>query len=475
MNAIGYVNSQPWAIQEEWLQVIASIAARENEPIEVVEQRLGQKLDNKRAMTVRDGVAIIPVTGPIFRYANLFTRFSGGSSVQMIALDLGDALSNPNINSIILNVDSPGGEANGINELANQIAAAATQKPVIAYVGGLGASGAYWLASAADRIVIDEAAILGSIGVVMNGMDDKDAYAQKGVKIHTYTSKNAPNKRPKMGTESGDAEIQKTVDALEDVFISAVAKNRAVSEETVISDFGQGGVLVGKAAVDAGMADSIGSFESLLAEMGGGKAKPKRRAMSANSNLPETGVNGGKMKATFYEKVKALFSGKTAEDDNALKAEFDTLLASEGKASSVPDAPRIPAPPAPSASAEDTRLAEVEAKSQKNFDKLVATESKAFADSLVASNKAYPAEHEAVTALYARAAKDDDELPLETGTRVALVEAAFEKRPAHTLTKEQMRGKLQILPSADDEDKGVKADIEAAKQFAAKSNSKKAS
>ncbi|KEZ65412.1 hypothetical protein C5I_0136090, partial [Pseudomonas syringae pv. syringae FF5] len=112
--------------------------------------------------SVRNGVAIIPVVGPVFRYANLFTEISGATSTQVLATDLQSALDDPSIKSIILNIDSPGGVAAGINELADQIHAGRARKRIVAYVGGTGASAAYWLASAASEIVIDETALLGS-------------------------------------------------------------------------------------------------------------------------------------------------------------------------------------------------------------------------------------------------------------------------------------------------------------------------
>jgi hypothetical protein len=74
-------------------------------------------------------------------------------------------------------------------------------------------------------------------------------------------------KRPDPTTEDGKAEIQRTVDALGEIFVGTVARNRGVSADTVLSDFGRGGVYVGQAAVDAGLADEVGSYESVLAGM----------------------------------------------------------------------------------------------------------------------------------------------------------------------------------------------------------------
>lgn len=261
------MTSTPWAIQPEALEEIIAISERRNESPEAVASRLGRELDNTQRTEVRDGVAVVPVTGPLFRYANMFTQISGASSYDVLARDFVAALENPDVSAILLNVDSPGGDANGCSEFSDMIYAARDKKPVWAYVGGSGASAAYWIASAAEQIVVDETAFIGSIGVVVGIRDSREADAKNGVRQYEIVSKQSPYKRVDPATDEGRSKIQDTIDALADVFVFKVARNRGVSAETVLSDFGQGGTFIGKAAVAAGMADRIGSFESALAEI----------------------------------------------------------------------------------------------------------------------------------------------------------------------------------------------------------------
>ena len=150
MSALTLAASQPWLITSESLDTVLSIAAREND-VEALETRLGQKLEHTHEVTTRGSVAVIPVTGPIFRYANLFTRISGATSTEILAQDIQAALDNPRIKSIVLNMDSPGGVASGINELAALVKAGRSKKRIVAYVGGEAASAAYWIASAAHE------------------------------------------------------------------------------------------------------------------------------------------------------------------------------------------------------------------------------------------------------------------------------------------------------------------------------------
>jgi signal peptide peptidase SppA len=268
IDAFHVAAGRPWLIQEAALETILAIAERHGD-IEALQTRLGRPLDNARTVEMRDGVAVIPVTGPIFRYANLFTEISGATSTEILARDIQAAIDNRYVRGIVLDINSPGGEATGINELADLIAAARKSKPIVGYGGGTVASGAYWLASAAGEIVIDATALVGSIGVVMSYLDTRKRDEKADVRRVEIVSSQSPDKRIDPNTDAGRAKVQSIVDAMAQVFVEAVARNRAVTPETVLTDFGQGGLLVGAAAVGAGMADRIGSLESVIAQLAG--------------------------------------------------------------------------------------------------------------------------------------------------------------------------------------------------------------
>lgn len=264
MRAWNKATAEPWAITETALHTILEIAARDNEPPEAVAAKLGKELQNTHKVTERDGVAIIPVTGPLFRYANLFTAISGATSYEMLAQDFTAALENPEISAIILNIDSPGGEVNGCAELASMIFGARGQKPIIAYASGDAASGAYWIASAADEVVASETSGLGSIGVVgvyRGARQDKNVPATIEI-----VSSQSPNKRLDPESDHGRGKLQARIDAMAEVFVNTVARNRGVEPERVLEQFGGGDILIGKMAVTAGLADRIGSLERLIAE-----------------------------------------------------------------------------------------------------------------------------------------------------------------------------------------------------------------
>jgi len=250
--------SEKWAITDEALNQILSIAARDNPDPEAVSAKTGKPLREAPDVYVRDGVAVVPIVGPLFRYANLFTQISGATSIEKVAKDFRAAMEDPEVKAILLSIDSPGGQVNGIEDFSEQIYQARSDKPITAYISGTGASGGYWLASAASAVVVNRTALVGSIGVVavMPGAKPNDDIQ--------FVSSVSPNKRPDTRSAKGLAQIQAEIDALGQVFVETVARNRGESIETVLANYGQGGVFIGQGAVDAGLADSLGSFEDVL-------------------------------------------------------------------------------------------------------------------------------------------------------------------------------------------------------------------
>jgi len=263
--ALEAVLATQWAILPDALETIRSIAERENEflgNLEALELKLGRPLGNTMSASIRDGIATIPIEGPLFKRANLMTAFSGATSYEMVARDLTVALEDPNVQAVILAVDSPGGEVRGTTDLAGMIKSA--NKPVWAHVSGTAASAAYWLISAADKVIASDTSILGSIGAQL-GYTAKDP--KPGERSVRFVSSVSPLKNADPETDAGAQQVQQMVDDLGSVFVASVAGNRNVSVETVLEKFGQGGVMVASKALDAAMIDGIDTFESAFAAL----------------------------------------------------------------------------------------------------------------------------------------------------------------------------------------------------------------
>lgn len=312
MNIFEIARARPWLITPEFLRTILEITARENiitpelldkidSRREAVATRKGRRLDEARYTEKREnGVAVLDINGPIVRYADFFSEVSGGVSTQHIATDFRAALEDPGVKAIVLNIDSPGGEATGIHELGEIIYAARGRKPIVAYAEGYAASAAYWLASAADEIVADKTAMLGSIGVVFAVPDPTKRTAREIEIISTQS----PKKRSDPTTEAGRSELQRLADEMASVFVDTVARNRnkqdaPVNAETVLTTFGQGGMRIGQDAVDNKMADRLGSLEELISELG----RPRVAAVPINNKQKGEGSMSDTKKAEDLEKT----------------------------------------------------------------------------------------------------------------------------------------------------------------------------
>jgi len=286
LRVLAQIHNHPWVVTSDWLN---EIAVRVDEAgkvdLDAVAAKLGRPLENTgNSVEVRNGVAVLGITGPLFRRANILTEISGASSIQVLATDFQTALDSSQVRSILLDVDSPGGQIDGVQEFADQIREGSKKKPVTAYVGTMAASAGYWLAAAAPHIVAAESSLLGSIGVVASIRDNRAAQERQGVKQYEIVSSKSPLKRVDPATDDGRAQILKVVDALAEIFIGKVAALRGVSTETVESDFGQGSLMIAADALRAGMADEIGSFEPLVARLAAASS-PRAVSVSVKENL----------------------------------------------------------------------------------------------------------------------------------------------------------------------------------------------
>lgn len=302
------ITSTPWAITEDALQQIIAIASREGD-LQAVAMRRAEKLPAASRAGIRGNIATLNLIGPVVRYANLFSDISGATSLQVFATDFQAALDNPDVKAILLNVDSPGGMASGVAEMASAIKAAS--KPVWAYIDELGASASYWLPAAASRVVASKTALVGSIGVVSS------VRSSANPDVLEIVSSRAPRKRMDVNSDEGRGAIQQIVDNLESVFVADVAKYRGVAEDKVIADFGQGGLVFAPDALAAGMVDAIGSYEQTLAELARSVSGARRNRSSNMSN-----ANDGAAEPVMYsqEQLSAAVAAARTEESAKVSA-----------------------------------------------------------------------------------------------------------------------------------------------------------
>lgn len=214
-------------------------------------------------------IATLPLFGTISHRAGLLSEASGGTSVEGFTQQFRALVHDPEIDGIVLNVDSPGGNVAGIEELAAEIYSARNRKPITAVANTLMASAAYWLGSAASELVVSPSAQVGSIGVISGHEDQSGLMEKLGVKVSLVSAGKykAENNPFEPITDEGRAEIQKRVDVTYATFTRAVAKGRGVSVDSVRGGFGEGRVVGAQEAVKLGMADRIATLDDVVATM----------------------------------------------------------------------------------------------------------------------------------------------------------------------------------------------------------------
>ena len=166
----------------------------------------------------------------------------------------------------MLDIDSPGGDVDGVDELAAEIYAARKQKKIIAVSNCLCASAAYYLASQASEIVVSPSSLTGSIGVYTMHEDDSAMHEAMGVKLELIKFGENKAEGNNLGplTDSARAHMQEMVDTYGNAFERAVARGRGIKQDEVHNKFGQGRVFDAKTAVRIGMADRVGTLADVL-------------------------------------------------------------------------------------------------------------------------------------------------------------------------------------------------------------------
>lgn len=236
-----------------------------------------------------DGVAVMNLGGTLQKHRQSMSR---ATSTVITRQEIRAALNDDKIKSILLSIDSPGGTAAGTKELADEIARASLAKPVFAHITDLGASAAYWIASAAPTISANEAANVGSIGTYGIVQDLSALAAKEGVKVHVvraghYKGMGAP------GTEITAeqlAEIQRMVDAHNDLFLQGVATGRNINIEQV-RQLADGRVHPAAQAKSLGLIDKVQTYEDALEQakqVGGPKSSASKTSQKEKTRMTAT-------------------------------------------------------------------------------------------------------------------------------------------------------------------------------------------
>jgi protease-4 len=217
-----------------------------------------------------DAVGLITINGVIMsgRTGNGF--FGTQTGAEDVITRLRAAAKDPGIKAVVLRLNSPGGTASGAQEIGVEVdRLRQAGKKVVASMGDVSASGAYWIASRADKIVANPGSLTGSIGVIMSTQDLRGLYEKIG--IGTETFKSGPHKdmgSPARAVSPEERAIfQGMVDDIYEQFLTTVAEGRKMNVAT-LRQLADGRVFTGRHAKEAGLVDELGNYGEAISLAG---------------------------------------------------------------------------------------------------------------------------------------------------------------------------------------------------------------
>ena len=233
-------------------------------------------------------IAVLPLHGLLMQRPGLLLSIYGGTSTMVFKEALREVLADPGVDSVLIEIDSPGGSVYGAQELAEEILRGRAVKPIVALADSLCASAAYWIGSSASQFYVTPGGEAGSIGVYSAHTDVSEAMVKKGFKVSLIAAgkyKTEGNAFEPLPTEAR-AFMQETVDRYYSTFVRQVAKGRGVPVDAVRQGMGKGRCLGAEAAVQRGMADGVQTLNATLRMMSQtGFARPNRSAAPPSARL----------------------------------------------------------------------------------------------------------------------------------------------------------------------------------------------
>lgn len=309
------VFDEPLVIEPQKLRTVIKVLESRARPSAGAIDGLSRRRERER-LAVQDGIAIIDAIGILVHRHHGLNALSGLTSYEAIASELDQALASPQVRGILLRIDSPGGEVSGVSDLADRIRAASQVKPVWAVAEDRALSGAYWLASAAERLYVTQGGFTGSVGVVMAHVDQSKFDERQGIKVtEIYAGARKADGSPHHPLDDeAHAEYQRIVDDIYALFVSHVSRNRSLEERHVRAT--EARIYVGAAGLEYGLADQVGSlsaaFVALRAQLGSGSTTPTGHGNGGGEKVKDRELN----EKQLAERAVALHGGTVPDDDD---------------------------------------------------------------------------------------------------------------------------------------------------------------
>ncbi|ERE07138.1 serine protease [Pseudogulbenkiania ferrooxidans EGD-HP2] len=213
---------------------------------------------------VGNGVALIPVMGPMVQRGGWIDAMCGIASYDRVASLVAAAMADGDVRAVLLEVDSPGGSVAGLFTLVDRLQAWGEQKPIWTYANEAAFSAAYAVASATEKIYLPSTAMVGSIGVIAMHVDQSKRDLAQGYSytpIFAGAKKAAGNSHAPLD-DATRADMQREIDRLYGKFADHVAAGRRLDRQAVAAT--EAGLLNADDAVAGGFADGIASIEDVI-------------------------------------------------------------------------------------------------------------------------------------------------------------------------------------------------------------------
>ena len=319
-------SDRPWAMHRpaltQLLREHAAAGARLQAPTaEQIEAAKQAALGSGRSS--RAGVAVIPLVGVITPWPT-YSFFSGYSrGLSSFRADLREAVADPDIKAIVLDVDSPGGMVALVPETADDVFAARQVKPVIAVSNTLAASAAYWIASQASTLLVTQSGDVGSVGVYQLHEDWSGWNERNGIDPTYIVADGSPHKvdgnMDEPLSEEAEAYLRGEINEIYDSFVNAIARGRGITADQVRADYGKGRTLSANRALEAGMVDDVATFEQGVAlamqEATAGTPSPAAAALADALEAAATQHDAIKDQSllSLLDQVRETIAGDTPE------------------------------------------------------------------------------------------------------------------------------------------------------------------
>lgn len=225
-------------------------------------------------------VTVIRLGGYISQKPSIFSLLFGGTSTEALASEIRSAVADPNVSSILLDVDSPGGEVFGVSEAANAIRALRGVKPIVAVANPIMASAAYWLASQADEVVAAPSSLVGSIGAFAVHVDESALLTNEGLKVTPVSYGRMKVAGASFAPLSDEAKnsMQTRVDYYGKLMEGDIGRGRKLSAAAVHAQYGEGDIFTPPEAKQRGLVDRIATLEEVASSLANGYRPSAPRA-----------------------------------------------------------------------------------------------------------------------------------------------------------------------------------------------------